>query len=58
MTGFGIGEYIGPKEITSYQATQFDFGNFLVPFGISKMIVVDADGFFTGIKKNSIKPYL
>ena len=42
MTGFGLGESIELKEITSYQAARF-FGNFFLPFGISKIIVVDAD---------------
>ena len=41
MVGFGIGAAIGLKEITSYQATQWGFGNFFVPYGIPKIIVVD-----------------
>ena len=41
------------KEITSYQATQWDFGNFLVPFGTPKMIVADADGIVSGILRKT-----
>ena len=46
MAGFEIVEATGMKEITSYQATQWAFGNFLVPCGLPKIIVVDADGIF------------
>ena len=49
ITGFGIGSATRLKEITSYRAAQWDFGNLFVPFGIPKMIVVDADGIFSGI---------
>ena len=48
MKGFGIGEAIGMKQNTSYQISRWDFGNFFVPFGIPKMIVVDADRLFLG----------
>ena len=46
MTGFGLGESSGSKEITPKQVARWDFGNFFVPFRIPKIIVVDADGFF------------
>ena len=48
MIGFGIGEYIGLKEITSDQAVGWAFGDLFVPFGLPKMIVVDADEIFLG----------
>ena len=51
MKGFGIAAATGMKEITSDQAARWDFGNFFVPFGIPKMIVVDADGLFSGMSK-------
>ena len=47
MTGFGIGASKGLKEITSDQAAQWAFGNFFVPFGLPKMIVLDSDGLFS-----------
>ena len=46
MTGFGIVSAIRLEEITSDQAPRWAFGNFFVPFGIPKIIVVDADGLF------------
>ena len=46
MIGFGVVASIGLKGIISKQAAQSAFGNFFVPFGIPKMIVVDADGLF------------
>ena len=46
MTLFGLVSAIGMKEITSDQVARWYFGNFFVPFGIPKMIVVDADGIF------------
>ena len=55
MTGFALGEAIGRKEITSDQASLWDFGNFFVPFGLPKMIVVDEDGFFSGMFKKSFQ---
>ena len=47
MIGFGLVSVIGIKEITSDQAARWAIGNFFVTFGISKMIVVDADGLFS-----------
>ena len=38
---------------TPDEAARWDFGNFLVPFGITKIIVVDADGLFAGMFKNT-----
>ena len=58
ITGFGIGSAIGLKEITSDQAAKWAFGNFFVPFGLLKMIVVDADGLFDGMFKNTFKETL
>ena len=55
ITGFGLGEATGIKEITAYQPARWDFGNFFVPFGFSKMIVVDADGLFSGMFKNTFQ---
>ena len=58
MTGLGIGAAIGPNKITLYQATRWDFGNFFVPFGLPKTIVVDADGLFLKCSgKISKRPY-
>ena len=58
MTGFGIGAAIVLKEITSDQAAQWAFGNLFFPFGIPKMIVVDADGNFLGFSIRLTKrPY-
>ena len=40
------------------QVTRCDFGNFFVPFGIPKMIVVYADGLFAGMLKRKVRrPY-
>ena len=47
MTGSGIGAATGLKEITSYQAIQWDFGNFFFTFWPPEMIVVD-------VKKSAI----
>ena len=44
MTVFGLGSAIFLKEIKSDQAARWGFGNFFVPFGLPKMIVVDANG--------------
>ena len=55
MTAFGLGAANGMKEITSDQASRWDFGNFFVPFGILKMIGVNADGHFSGMSKNNNK---
>ena len=58
MTGFEIGASIDLKEITSDQATRWDFGKLFVPFGIPKMIVVDADGLFLKFSRRlSRRPY-
>ena len=51
MTGSGLRAATELKEITSDQAARWDFGNFFVPFGIPKMIVVDADGLFAEMFK-------
>ena len=55
MTGFGLGEATGMKEITSDQAARWDFGNFFVLFGFPKIIVVDADGNFSGMLKKNLQ---
>ena len=55
MTGFGIAPANGMKEITSDQAARWDFGNFFVSFGLPKMIVVDADGLFSGSFKKTFQ---
>ena len=46
MTLFGLVAATGLKEITSYQATRWRFGNFFISFGLPKIIVVDTDGHF------------
>ena len=58
MTWFGLVEDTGPKEITSDQASRWAFGNFFVPFGLPKIIVVDADGMFTGMSKKTFQENL
>ena len=57
-TGFGLGAASGMKKITSYQVALWDFVNFFFPFGLPKMIVVDADGLFSRIFKNNLKETL
>ena len=58
MTVFGIGSATGLKEITSDQAARWYFGNFFVPFGIPKIILVDADGIYSGMFKNNFQETL
>ena len=53
MTGFDIETDTVMREITSDQAARSDFGKFPVPFGIPKMIVVDALGLFAGMFKKT-----
>ena len=55
MTGFGLGLSTGIKNIISYQAARWDFGNFFVLFGLPKMIVVDVDGLFTEMFKKTFQ---
>ena len=43
---FGLGAYIGLKEITPDQVSLWDFGKLFVPFWLLKVIVVHADGIF------------
>ena len=52
MTWFDLVKYIVLKYITSEQVAWWDFGKFFVPFGIPKIIVVDVDGFFSGVLRN------
>ena len=58
MTGFGIVAASGLKEITSEKIAPWDFGNFFVPFGIPKMIVVDAYGLFSGMPNKNFQDNL
>ena len=58
MTGFGLWAAIGMEKITSDQFERWDFGNFFVLFGLPKMIVVDADGIFSGISKKTFQDTL
>ena len=58
MTGFGLGSSTLLKETKSYQAARRDFGNFFVPFGIPKIIVVDADELFAGMCKKHFQDTL
>ena len=53
MTVFGIVSDSVLKDIKLYQVACWDFGNFFVLFGIPKMIIVDADGLFSGIFKKT-----
>ena len=53
MIVFGIVSANGLKETTPDQAAQWDFVNSFVPFGIPKIIVVDADGIFNGMFKKT-----
>ena len=55
MTGFCLAASIGMKEITPEQATWWAFGNFFVPFGLPKMIFVDANGIFAGMFKKTFQ---
>ena len=58
MKVFAIGADIGLIEITSYQDTQWAFGNFFVTFGPPKMIAVDADEIFDGMSKKNFQETL
>ena len=58
MTGFGLGPASGMGEITSDQVAKWDFGSFFVPFGLSKSIVVDSDGLFSGMPKKTFQEAL
>ena len=55
MTGFGIGSSSGMKEITSDQVSKWAFGNFFVPIVIPKTIVMDVDGIFDVMFKNTFQ---
>ena len=55
MTGFEIGVASELKEITPEQVVRWDFGNLFVPFGLPKMIVVDADEMFYGIFRKTFR---
>ena len=58
MKGFGLVAASVLKKSTSTLVTQWAFGNFFVPSGLTKMIVVDADGLFLGCSiKLSRRPY-
>ena len=48
MTRFRLGEFSGLKEITSEQVAKWAFVKLFVPFGLPKMIFMDADGIFLG----------
>ena len=52
--GVWLGSSSELKDIKSDQVAIRDFGNFIVPFGIPKMIFVDADEMFAGIFKNNL----
>ena len=58
MTVFQLLAAIVLKEITSDQAVQWYFGNLFVPFGLLKMIVVNADGFFAWIFRENFQETL
>ena len=57
-TLFGLEPTIGMKEFTPNQEVTWYFGNLFVPFGLPKMIVMDAGRVFAGIsRKISYIPY-
>ena len=58
MTGFGIGSAIVLNDITSQQLSQWYFVNFLVLFGLPKLIFVGADGIFEGMFNNNYQESL
>ena len=58
MTVFGLGAATGLKYITEDQVAQWYFGNLFVPFGIEKMVAVDADGYFAGIFRDTLQDTL
>ena len=58
MAGFGLGEAIRLKEITSDQDARWALGNFFVTFWLPKTIVVDADEIFAGILRNNFQETL
>ena len=49
MTEFGLISASGLKEIKSNQVSRWNFVNFFVPFGIPKIVLVDADGISSGM---------
>ena len=55
MKGLGIGSTSGLKQITLDQVALWNFGDFFVPFGFPKMIVVDADELFSGMLKKTFQ---
>jgi len=48
MTGFAHAAFITDKPTTSDALAVTVFSNFFVPFGLPRLVVVDADGLFTG----------
>ena len=58
MTGLGIGASSGLKYITSDKVAQWDFEIFCVTFFLPKITVVDADGIFSGMFKNTFQEAL
>ena len=46
MAGFGVWSAIRLKKIKADQVAQWAFGNLTFPFGITNIIVMDADGIF------------
>ena len=55
MKGFGIGAYIEIKKITSDQIARWSFETLFLPFGISKIISVDTDVFFSGMFRKTFQ---
>ena len=58
MAGFGIGSATEMKKITPDQEERWYFGSLLVPFGLQKMIAIDAGGLFDGIFNNTLQETL
>ena len=48
MTGFAGAAFIREKPVTSTTLATIAFANFFVPFGMPRLVIVDADGLFAG----------
>ena len=56
--GLRLGSYSLLKKITSEQVEEWAFGNFFNLFGLREIIVVDADGLFPGMFKDTFQDTL
>ena len=55
---FGLGTDAGMKDIKAYQAAQWSFEKYFVRFRIPKVILMDADGFFSRMFKKTFQEIL